>query len=259
MASVREKLEAEWGYRLMSPIGIYPRTEIHADDASLVVTDSLVAFASSGDGTNEALFNAAVLCSSVTASEHLRLYPFPYQHLLLDSCNPQGLGKQLEFDVRQKLVADYAVEGETIPEFDWYENAKGASLPPILNGTDYHFADIEIDISGVQRIYHILKSSACAKLAGVCKALNQSSALSAHFQFKEEASGLLFDCLRLMQEVDSFHTDSAQLSSLLAQLGDNAEDYLISRQQMSKNLSPIGFHRLFVQTCSQFRKHLLSL
>ncbi|MBV35226.1 MAG: hypothetical protein CMP47_07175 [Rickettsiales bacterium] len=259
MASVREKLEAEWAYRLMSPIGVYPRSEIHADDISLVVTDSLVALASSGDGTNQELFYTAILTSSVAASEHLRLYPFPYQHQLLDSCSPQGLGKQLEFDVRQKLVAEFATEGETVPEFDWYENAKGASLPPILNGTGYHFADIEIDITCAQHIYQMLKSSACPKLAGASKALNQCNALSAHFQFREEASGLLFDCLRLMQEVDDFHAVSAQLSTVLTQLGDSAEDYLISRQQMSKNLSPIEFHRVFVQTCSQLRKHLLGL
>lgn len=259
MDEVKEVVVAEWEYRLMSPMGVYPKCEVHTEDASLVVADSVIAIACLGQRAKQDFLNTAILCSSVATSEDLRLYPFPYNHQLLSSSPRADIGQQLSDDIRQKRSTDYAIEGETIPEFDWYENAKGASLPPILNGTPYHFVDTKIDSDVIHQLYQSLKTSICPKLVGASRALNQSNALSGHFQFRAEANGLLLDSLRLMQEVEGFQSERAQLSTLLAQLGDSAEDYLISRQQMSLKITPIEFHRLFVQTCSQLRKHLLCL
>ncbi|RDX37837.1 hypothetical protein DZA50_01430 [Kangiella sp. HD9-110m-PIT-SAG07] len=259
MVSLPERSISEWQYRLMSPMGVYPSSDIHIDGAGLVVTESLVAVACpNAELGNENILRAAILCSSVAASDSLRFYSFPNRHQLLDPCVQSQLGEQLSFDVRQKQAAEYVEQGETVPEFDWYENAKGASLPPILDGTDYHLVDIELDVKCIQALYKALKTSNCPKLIGASKALIASNALSCHYQFRQEACGLLLDGLRLMQEVELFHSESAQLSTILAQLGDSAEDYLISRQQMSEEVGPIDFHRLFVQTCTQLRKFLSS-
>lgn len=259
MASLPEKQATEWRYRLMSPMGVYPNSDVHVDGASLVITNALVSLAFfQSEGTNETCLKAAVLCSSVEASDTLKFYSFPSYHQLLDPCLPSELGEALLFDVRQKQAAEYAEQGETVPEFDWYENAKGASLPPALGGTDYHRVDIALDMEVINALYHALKTEACPKLNGAAKAMMQSNALSCHNQFRREACGLLLDGLRLLQEVEGFHSDSAYLSTVLAQLGDDAEDYLISRQQMSEDIGPIDFHRLFVQSCTQLRKYLLS-
>ena len=240
-------------------MGVYPTADIHVQGASLVVTDSLIALAISEAGSvDESYLKAAILCSSVAASDALKFYSFPSYHQLLDPCLASELGKIISFDVRQKQAAEYAEQGETVPEFDWYENSKGASLPPILGGTEYHRVEIKLDSDCLKQLFQVLKGAQCSKLQGAVKALVESNALSCHNQFRQEACGLLLDGLRLLQEVEGFHSDSAHLSTVLAQLGDDAEDYLISRQQMSEEIGPIDCHRLFVQSCTQLRKYLLS-
>ena len=259
MASLPENSVTEWRYRLMSPMGVYPKCDIHVEEVSLVVSDNLISIASSESGKGEEiLLKAAILCSSVAASDTFKFYAFPSYHHLLDPCLPSQLTEYLEFDILQKHAAEYAELGETVPEFDWYENAKGASLPPVLGGTDYIFTDHDVDAASIQQLYQAFSECPCVKLNGAVRSLVEANALSCHNQFRQEACGLLLDGLRLLQEVNGFHSDSAQLSTTLAQLGDSAEDYLISRQQMSQEIGPIDFHRLFVQSCTQIRKHLLS-
>jgi len=259
MASLPEQQATEWRYRLMSPMGVYPKCDIHVEEVSLVVSDNFISIANSESGKGkEVLLKAAILCSSVAASNTFKFYAFPNYHHLLDPCLASQLTEYLELDILQKHAAEYAELGETVPEFDWYENAKGASLPPVLGGTDYIFVDQDVDAVSIQRLYQALSESHCVKLSGAIRALVQTNALSCHNQFRQEACGLLLDGLRLLEEVDGFQSESAQLSTVLAQLGDSAEDYLISRQQMSQDIGPIDFHRLFVQSCTQLRKYLLS-
>lgn len=259
MANLPEKQATEWHYRLMSPMGVYPKCDIHVEGVSLVVSEKLISIACSESFRGEdVLLKAAILCSSLAASNTFKFYAFPSDHHLLDPCLPSQLSENIEFDILQKHAAEYTKLGETVPEFDWYENAKGASLPPVLGGTTYIIVDEEVDSATIDKLYKALNMRSCIKLSGAVRALVEANALSCHNQFRQEACGLLLDGLRLLQEVDGFHSDSAQLSTVLAQLGDSAEDYLISRQQMSQDIGPIDFHRLFVQSCTQLRKYLLS-
>lgn len=258
LASLPEKQATEWRYRLMSPMGVYPNSSVHVDGASLVITKGLVSLAClESENCIEIGLKISILCSSVEASDTFKFYSFPSYHQLLDPCLPSELADTLLFDVQQKQAGEYADQGETIPEFDWYENSKGASLPPILGGTEYHKVNLELDMDVIKSLYQSWKDTPCAKLRSAVRAIIGCNALSCHHQFRQEACGLLLDGLRLLQEVEEFHSDSAYLSTVLAQLGDNAEDYLISRQQMSEKTGPIDFHRLFVQSCTQLRKYLL--
>lgn len=247
-------------YRLMSPLGIYPRAEIKVDGATLFVDEQLVALATSEElAHTELLLKAAILLSSQQASDNLKFYAFPFTHQLDVEASSEVVLSSILDDVSQKKQQLYTPTGGTIPEFDWYENAKGASLPPVLGGASYNWFQAPLEQNVIRDLFNRLKQYQCPRLRGALAALLEANQLSCHFQFHPQASAALLDCLRMMQEVEHFHVDSAQLSTLLSQLGDSAVDYLISRRQMAQKIGPIDFHRLFVQSCTQLRKFLLSL
>ena len=255
---------SQWGacyqYRLMSPLGLYPQTHIEVEGATLYSNKQLVAIVAAEDiELTELLLKVAILISSTEASGRLRFYTFPNIHQLPLNDSPFASFDDLIEDIQHKRSNGYASAGNTIPEFDWYDNAKGASLPPVLGGASYAWADVVIDNDQVSQLFGRLKSFANPRTISALSALAESNQLSCHFQFQQQAVALMLDCLRLMQQVDEFQVDSAQLGTVLSQLGDTAEDYLISRQQMAKEIGPKDFHRLFVQTCTQLRKFLLSL
>lgn len=255
--------QGHWGdcyYRLMSPLGVYPEFDIDVDGAALYSSDKLVVIAATENiERTELLLKAAILLSSPQASDNIRFYAFPYVHQLdsQHSSNPK-LGSIVK-DIEQKKSGLYTPVGATIPEFDWYENAKGASLPPVLGGASYNWIKLPVDVVMVRELFNRLKQQACSRTRTALAALIESNQLSCHFQFQQQAVASMLDCLRLMQEAESFQVDSAQLAGLLSQLGDSAEDYLISRQQMAQKVGPKDFHRLFVQSCTQLRKFLMSL
>lgn len=247
-------------YRLMSPLGTYPRPRgaISVDGAELLADNDLVVILASNDiDTTELFLKAAIILSSPQASDGLRLYGFSSKHSLND-----GSGNLLECvkaDVQSKRHQLSTVEGNTIPEFDWYENAKGASLPPILGGAEYHWLEHPLELLVVRDLFNRLKQHQCSRLRGALTTLLSSNQMSCHYQFHHQSIGLLLDSLRLAQEIERFVVDSAELREVLSQLGDNAEDYLISRQQMALKIGPKDYHRLFIQSCTQFRKFLLGL
>jgi hypothetical protein len=260
MANQHRQWGACYQYRLMSPLGVYLPIDIDVDGATLYSHDNLVAVVVDGDIEYiELLLTAAILLSSPAISDNLRFYPFPYVHQLELESSQVVSFDTLAQDIRQKHSSAYTPAGATVPEFDWYENAKGASLPPVLGGAAYNWSNVEIDVSVVRELFNRLKQNACRRIRGALSSLVKSNQLSCHLQFQQQAAAELIDCIRLMQETEHFHVGSAQLGSILSQLGDSAEDYLISRHQMAERLGPKDFHRLFVQTCTQLRKFLMSL
>ncbi|GAA4361347.1 hypothetical protein GCM10023151_14500 [Kangiella marina] len=245
-------------------MGVYPRQSIEVERAALWVKDSVISLYFDPEIPHLDVFlKMAILVSSHEASSSIKFYPFPYSHTLSESIVEETTEKSsvahIVSDIQEKHQSGYTCSGETIPEFDWYENAKGASLPPILGGATYNFVDIEIDAEMVAALVDTLTRNPCPKLVAAARALVTSNQISCHSQFKAEAVGQLLDCVSLLHEIEGLHLDSAQLSTLLGQLGDSTDDYIISRQQMADKVGPIDFHRLFVQTSSQLRKFLLGL
>ena len=246
-------------YRLMSPLGVYLPFDIKVDGAALVSNDSLVAFITDDIEQTEYLLEVALLISSAEASSNLRFYPLPYTHQLI-SAQPKQLSAQvLSTEIQRKVSEAYTIKGDIVPEFDWYENAKGASLPPVLGGVSYRWTNSHIDIAFVTELFNRLRMLPRHKIRGAVFSLLSSNQLSCHFQFQQQATAELLDALRLLQAVEGFTVGSAQLANVLAQLGDSAEDYVISRHQMSEKIGPKDFNRLFVQSCTQLRKFLMSL
>ncbi|WP_223670202.1 hypothetical protein [Kangiella shandongensis] len=258
MASSYSQRQIQHQYRLMSPLGTYPKSTISVDEATLFVDDDVVVLSTTDDMDEvETLFKASILISSQQASDYIRFYAFPYLHLI---DTKQGASVDLgtiKEEIQRKQEDLFCVKGDTVPEFDWYENARGASLPPILGGALYNWFQFDVEKNIVRELFNQLRQHRCGRLRSALAALVSSNQMSCHFQFHQQAVGLLLDALRLAQEVDNLRLDSAQLKTVLIQLGDSADDYLISRHQMSQKIGPIDFHRLFVQTCTQFRKFLL--
>lgn len=258
MASSYSQQQIQHQYRLMSPLGTYPKSTISVDEATLYVDDDVVVLSTTDDMNDvEMLLKASILISSQQASDYIRFYTFPYLHLIDAEPKSSVDFEVIKNDIQWKKEKHFRTKGDTVPEFDWYENARGASLPPILGGALYNWFQFEVEETTVRELFNRLRQQRCGRLLGALSALVNSNQISCHFQFHQQAVALLMDALRLAQEVDGLYLDSAQLKTLLLQLGDSADDYLISRQQMSQKIGPIDFHRLFVQTCTQFRKFLL--
>ncbi|AOE50834.1 hypothetical protein [Kangiella sediminilitoris] len=258
MASSYSQRQIQYQYRLMSPMGVYPKSTISVDEATLFVDDDLVVLSSTDDLDGVEIYvKASILISNQQLSDNLRFYAFPYLHQLDSEIKSSVDMVTIKSDIQMKRKQHFRSKGGTVPEFDWYENAKGASLPPILGGAPYHWLQTDIDESIIRNLYNRLKQQRCSRLRAALTALVGSNQMSCHFQFHQQAVGLLLDALRLAQEVEGLHLDRAQIKTILSQLGDSADDYLISRQQMAQKVGPIDYHRLFVQTCTQFRKYLL--
>lgn len=260
MASSYSLQQARYQYRLMSPLGTYPNDSISVDGATLFVENDLVVLCTTEDIDGVELFlKASMLLSDKAASDNLRFYAFPFLHQIEPDKTTDVDSTTIKQDISHKKALLFREKGNTVPEFDWYENSKGASLPPLLGGASYNWYRGQLNNEMVRDLFNHLKQHKCGRLKGALTALVQSNQISCHFQFHHQAVGLLLDALCFMQSIEGIHFDSAQLKTMQGQIGDTAEDYLISRQQLGSKVGPIDYHRIFVQTCTQLRKYLLSL
>ena len=84
---------------------------------------------------------AAILLATNKQNGFIKLYSFPYKHQLIVEQKTELNHELVTQDITYKKNNAYRAPEETIPEFDMYENAKGASLPLLLGGTYYNAFD----------------------------------------------------------------------------------------------------------------------
>lgn len=245
-------------YRIFSPLGAYPAHSLSSPLGQLIVEKDLVALAFKDNRqANDVKFMLAMLLSVDADKGFLKLYPFPYKHFFV-SASYQITPQQLQSDIKQKLSDHYRQSGETIPEFDLYQNAKGASLPIILGGTLYStFSDL-IDQRQFNLISDVLHQTNNGQLNLVFKSLLLSNQNSCHFQFSQQAVLFLLDALILFEGfLGKAKIDSSRLQTLLAQLGDTRTDALIAKYQLAESITPLEYNKAFDALCHALTKYLL--
>lgn len=259
VVDVGQSAEQHYTYRIFSPLGAYPAESLSSPLGQLIVEKDLVALAFKNSGRAYDLkFMLAMLLSVNDDKGFLKLYPFPYKHIF-ESRSYQITGQQLQFDIKHKLSEHYRQSGETIPEFDLYQNAKGASLPIILGGTLYStFTDL-IDRHQFNLLSDVLYQSNNGLLNLICKSLLMSNQNSCHFQFSQQAVIFLLDALVLFEDLIGISkVDSSRLQTLLAQLGDNKPDAVIAKYQLAESITPMEYHKAFDALCHALTKYLLN-
>lgn len=245
-------------YRIFSPLGAYPAKSLSSPLGQLIVEKDFIALAFKDNRQSHDLkFMLAMLLSVNDDKGFLKLYPFPYKHFFV-SASYQVLPQKLHQDVKQKLSDHYRQSGETIPEFDLYQNAKGASLPIILGGTVYSTFDGLIDSHQFNLLSDILYQKKDGRFDLICKSLLLSNQNSCHFQFSQQAVLFLLDALILFEDfVGRSRVDSSRLQTLLTQLGDNKTDSLIAKYQLAESMTPLDYNKAFDALCHALTKSLL--
>lgn len=245
-------------YRIFSPLGAYPAQGLNSPLGQLIVEKDVIALAFKDNRqAHDLKFMLAMLLSVNDDKGFLKLYPFPYKHFFI-SASYQVSPEKLHKDIKQKLSDHYRQSGETIPEFDLYQNAKGASLPIILGGTLYSTFDELIDPHQFNLLSDILYQKKDGRFNLLCKSLLMSNQNSCHLQFSQQAVLFLLDALILLEDyMGSNKIDSSRLQTLLTQLGDNKTDSLIAKYQLAETMTPLDYHKAFDAVCHVLTRQLL--
>lgn len=258
VAGTSQSVEQYYTYRIFSPLGAYPAQGLTSPLGQLIAEKDFIALAFKDNRqAHDLKFMLAMLLSVNDDRGFLKLYPFPYKHFF-ESRSYQITPKQLQFDIKQKLSEQYRQSGETIPEFDLYQNAKGASLPIILGGTLYSTFDGLIDTHQFNLLSDVLYQKNDQRFNLLCKSLLMSNQNSCHFQFSQQAVLFLLDALMLFEDFMGIEKiDSSRLQTLLTQLGDNKTDALIAKYQLAESITPMEYHKTFDAICHALTKYLL--
>lgn len=259
IAEAAQPVAQYYTYRIFSPLGAYPAQGLTSPLGQLIVEKDFIALAFKDNRQAYDLkFMLAMLLSVNDEKGFLKLYPFPYKHFF-ESVSYQVLPQKLHYDIKQKLSDQYRQSGETIPEFDLYQNAKGASLPIILGGTLYSTFDGLIDTHQFNLLSDVLYQKNDGRFNLLCKALLMSNQNSCHFQFSQQAVLFLLDALMLFEDLmGKIKIESSRLQTLLAQLGDNKSDALIAKYQLAESMTPMEYHKAFDAVCHTLTKYLLA-
>ena len=257
-ASALQSDVQHYTYRIFSPLGAYPAQSLSSLLGQLIVEKDFIALAFKDNRqAHDLKFMLAMLLSVNDDKGFLKLYPFPYKHFF-NSASYQVSPEKLHKDIQQKLSDHYRQSGETIPEFDLYQNAKGASLPIILGGTLYSTFEGLIDTHQFNLLSDILYQKKDGRFNLLCKSLLMSNQNSCHFQFSQQAVLFLLDALVLLEDyTGSSKIDSSRLQGLLTQLGDNKTDTLIAKYQLAESMTPLDYHKAFDALCHVLTRHLL--
>lgn len=199
-----EKALNQFEYRLCSSSGSYPSQSIYTESAGLHISDELVAISWLA---NEPDAKSRLLVSLLLATNFkvgfLKLYPFPFIHQVSLPHNQLSIA-QLNQEVKAKLKADYVLPGEVLPEFVQYQNAKGASLPLILDGMPYHQVENLVCEPVFEQISQKLNGQELDELFPIAELLMTSAQLNCHFQFQKQAVHYLLMAIKLAYQLSWF-------------------------------------------------------
>ena len=245
-------------YRLYSPLGAYPSRSVSSILGSFIVQDDFIASVVSHKVyAGEIKLNAALLLSVNINKGFIKLYPLPYQHQR-ESHTVDA--ETIRNDIKHKIKIGYRALGETIPEFDLYQNAKGASLPLILRGTVYNTFEQVIDTELLEALSQRLVENYDKFLLALLESLLLSNQASCHFQFQKVANNQLLDSLILLEKwLAEDSVDNISLREYLKQFKDKKNgDALLVKSQLAESMSPIEYNRLFTNLCHIIKKYLLT-
>ncbi len=135
---------------------------------------------------SEAILNTGLILATDARHGFLKLYGLPFIHQI-DGGLDENLFSRIQSDILAKIKSNHVADGDILPEFDCYQNAKGASLPLLLNGMPYSKVEGLIEQQDFQRITKSLAIEPNAELLAIGELLVTSARLSCHFQFQSEA------------------------------------------------------------------------
>lgn len=245
-------------YRLFSPLGSYPAQSLESELGHFIVTTDFITLVyAQNQPQNATKLLATLLLTTNSKQGFLKLYPLPFVHQIQSVDCPNR--EQIQLDILQKKQHHFKNAGDTIPEFEWYENAKGASLPRILGGMVYNTFDQLIDQECFTVVSQKLAKNSDKRLLMAFESLLTSNQLSCHIQFKSQASLYLLDGLSLLElALGKNIFDQAIALQVLSQLGENKEESLLARHQLSQTLTPIEYNKLFEACCHSLKNYLLN-
>ncbi len=225
-------------YRICSSSGTYPEHSLITDDSALLVSQQLIiSIWDMSKKNEEQILNAGLLLATDFKHGFLKLYGFPFTHTI-EVTNSDNLLQLVEADIQQKSINKIVLEGDVLPEFDCYQNAKGASLPLLFNGLPYSKSKGLIDVDAFEKITKGLRKSFSKDLIEITDLLVISSKLSCHFQFQAEACLYLLEAVRKYRELSWVRTQPI--------LKDWNEQLKIKDPfLLSKKVGPIEYIRIF--------------
>lgn len=235
-------------YIICSPLGTYTRAELHSKQGAFLADDELVVFAfdcASPDAFRKTLINLT-LASDMSVGL-MKVYLMPFKHRIYDDISQLSL-EQIKRDIRDKSSSAYKLPSEVFPEFDQYQNAKGASLPLILGGTHYHFVDNALNVQRFEKLNSEIDEVYTKSLFAVCKIMQHAAQLSCHLQFQTQANHYLLLALLQMKSSRWYKPQPVFIDML--QRIDDADEL-----QVAFDMTPIEHVRLYTNLINCLQTH----
>ena len=201
--------------RVLSPLGSYPEKSIITDDYAYFadpeicysaiiyekfeVDDENYYSEMEWAHPNEIRLFASLLLAVDRDNSFVCIYPFPCTEKLtvsgeLSLKDVELLGEIKEFLINKINAPDKQALGYLAPQRNFYLNAKGISLPPVIGVPNYNFRNEGINYELQTEIYKSTSNEDYLAIRGL-STLIKSFMLNAHYQFTEEAINTLFIAL----------------------------------------------------------------
>ncbi len=239
-------------YRICSPSGVYPDQSCVTNSAGLVVNEQLIAvFWDAAVPNIESQLMSTLLLATDFQKGFLKLYLFPFYHQVAVPIE-QISSDYLASEIREKVNSQFKLPSDPLPEFDHYRNAKGASLPLLLDGMPYHKTEQLIDEELFLRLFSLLDDNSFTDLFKVIELLVSSSQLSCHFQFQHQANYYLLLAIECCEQLDWIKTHPL-IKEWKQKIAAS------SSLEVADNMSPIEFIKLYKIVITIIRNSLLEV
>ncbi len=237
-------------YIVCSPLGSYPSQSIALTSSGIYIKDEMICLAyPSHLPFQKEMLITALLTANNFKQGFLKLYFLPFTHKL-DSFDEANISEQLVGDLKHKKAESFVANGDILPEFDQYENAKGASLPLALGGVPYHRINNLVCEEIFLSVMEAIQSRNFPELFEIIELLQESSQLSCHLQFQVQASHYLLQAIILLNE-----TDWAKQHPLINEW--LAKAHVNHSFKLAKSISPIEYVKLYKAVVTSIKNSIL--
>lgn len=252
----RKEGDKTFKYSICSPSGTFPEKRLKCDFGGLYINDELVVLTWNDEYPNaQQKILTALLISNDFNFGFFKLYLLPFKHSLVVDKTAELLNL-IGNDIRLKVDTKYVLPNDIFPEFDHYQNSKGASLPVILNGIPYHKVNSLVNSDCFDLLISELdKESKKRKnddLLIISDYLLRSSKLSCHFQFQQEANHYLISALEFYKSLDWYEANEA-LCEWQVKLEQS------SCLELAKTINPIEYVQFYKLLLTRIKNAYLDL
>ncbi|MRX28178.1 hypothetical protein [Kangiella sp. HZ709] len=238
-------------YIVCSPLGSYPSESFTLSANGIYIKDEMICLAYPAHlPFQKEMLVTALLTANNFKQGFLKLYLLPFTHTL-DSFDAANISEQLVGDLKHKKSESFVANGDILPEFDQYENAKGASLPLALGGVPYHRINNLVCEENFSSVMEAIQSKDYPELFEIIELLQESSQLSCHLQFQVQASHYLLQAIILLNEIDW----AKQHPLLNEWLNKNLANHSF---KLAKGINPIEYVKLYKTVVITIRNSILS-